>query len=571
MKQAILLIWAVLTLGILLSSCSASTEESPPADGDSDSDGDQIEDLDGDEDGDGDGEGGSEDEIEDKEEEVEGEQVQIPPLHLPFTFERSDDGEPIPATELTAFSERLAALLKDIRWFDYILRHSHGVDASTGKPAYVQWWGDVDAIKEGDTVTFQHRWSEEHGGHNVGTSFYKILASAVAASLLSNDPTINQLVSLACGGVAASMKGMVFDENDPLPYLMTRNVITFNHAYTTHDGRKKAVEYDNWYHSYSRWNCERFEYPNNPYWGSVWVTNVRSKDDVGGLMRNTAMIEMAARRSKDAGVREACGETLELLHGFAGDIVDHGYYIRTKDENGEPFIFSNREKPEGIRISKDLDNFVTFDPVMADSECNAKRASDWIGKANGTLTDCGNGAETDFEWISLFNNYPNVNFYRNYHMANAYQSLLHGDLESARLLLEGMVQRFEGHMDPDLEGISVDPDRWHVDLAPHLLRAAAQGYPLTSREIRMIHKYTERAMDFYETWEYWDLWSEDVPDGTYGTKPPNNDGGEGADRLYWMRIEDMSAMIEYCWSPYKNPDGRQPVDCSIMGDPEKWL
>ena len=492
-------------------------------------------------------------------------------IQLPFKLDRPDNGDPIPPSELSDFSERLAGLLKKFSWFDYILRNSHGVDASTGKPPYAQWWSDVDAIKEGDTVTFMHRDLPEHGGHNIGTNQYKILASSIAASLLSNDPTINQLTALYCAGVSATMKGMVHDENDPIPHLMARNVIAFNHSYTTHEGRKKVVNYEQWYHPYSRWNCERFEYTDNPYWGTMWVTNVRSKDDVGGLLRNTAMIEHAANLSLDEGVRQACGETLELLRGFCSDIVDSDYYIRTKDDNGEPFIFSLKEKPEGMRISTDLDNYITFDSLIPDSECNAKRANDWIGKRDGSLTDCGNGSQTDYEKISLYNNYPNANFYRSYHMANAYQSLLHGDNESAKLLLQGMVERFEEHMDYDLEDIPVSPDRWHMDLASALIRAAAQGYPLTSREIRLIHKYYERAMDFHKEWPYWNLWDESVPDGTHAIKPPDNDGSQGDERQYWIRIEDMSALIEYCWSPYKNPDGRSPVDCEIMGNPAKWL
>ena len=490
--------------------------------------------------------------------------AQTPPVGLPFEFLRPDDGEPLSKQELTEFSEDLGHFLHEKDYFGFLLRSSHGVDASTGKPSYAIWCSDVEAVKQGDVVTFRHKVLDQGGGHNIITSHSAILATAIAAALSQEDPEATELATLYCQGITATMKGMVHDADDPIEHIMARNIVTFNHQYTTRDGGKKAVDYSGWYSPYSRWNCQRFQYLDNPFWGSVWVTNVRSKDDVGNLLRAAALIQIAAEQATDEGLVSACGETLTYLQDFTADIVDNGYFIRTKDDQGVPFIFSQWEKPEGMRQSDDLDNFVTFDPLFPDAECNEKRACDWIGKGDGTLHDCGDGGANIWERVSLENNYPNINFFRAYHLANLYQSLLHEDFDSAKQLLAGLVTRFEEDMTYDFSHISVPPDRWHADLAFALVRAASQGYPLTSKEVRLIHKYTRRALERLADWPRWDLWSAEIEDGTYDYKPPRSASLEDGTKEYWTGIEELGALIEYCWSPWKNPAGQPPVDCEAM-------
>ena len=136
------------------------------------------------------------------------------PRSLPFVFER-DLGveEPVPPGDTRAFTLRLAAFLKETRYFDYLLRTSHGVAESTGKKPYALWWTEVDAVKEGDLVRFVHQDLTEHdgGGHNMLTANTRILGPAVAAALLSEDPGVERLVTRLCQGVSSMMLGMQYD------------------------------------------------------------------------------------------------------------------------------------------------------------------------------------------------------------------------------------------------------------------------------------------------------------------------------------------------------------------------
>ncbi len=360
------------------------------------------------------------------------------------------------------------------------------------------------------------------------------------------------------------MLGMVRDDDDPVRHLMARNVVAFNHRYITHDGREKAVDYSHWYAPYSRWNCQRFEYPHNPYWGSVWVTNVRSKDDIGYLFRTLGLMEMAIQQSEFQELVDACGEAQSLLRKFAEDIVQEGYFIRTKDHQGTPFIFSQWEKPEGVRQSDDLDNFVTFDPLFPEAECNNKQASHWIAFGRSDDLDCGDGGPNLWERISLENNYPNIGFFRAYHLAHLYQALLNQDHQRGAQLLAGFVRRMEEDMDYDTTHVPVPGDRWHADLAAALVAAAAQGYPLTSHEVRLIHRYYRRTWERLADWPYWDLWAPELPDGVYPYSPPRWARDEAEEVEYWVDIADLGSLIEYCWSPWKNPHGHAPVHCDAL-------
>jgi len=484
---------------------------------------------------------------------------------LPFEFVRNDKSDPIESQALEQFSSRYGQFLTQVGYFSYLLRSSHGVAASTGFPDYAVWWSDVDAVKNGDVVSFVHKELQDAGGHNILVPTAKILGTALAASLAYEIPEATALAASYCKGVSAMMKGMVRDAEDPIEHLMARNIIAFNHDYVTHDGKKKTIDYSNWFYDYTRWNCQRFKYANNPYWGEVWVTNVRSKDDVGYLFRSVGIMKHAVAESKSAEIRDSCSETLELLQKFAADIVENDYYIRTKDAQAQPFIYSKWPKPDGIRESQDLDNFVTFDPLFPEAECNNKQAANFIGYGKAGEHQCGDGGPNLWERVSLENNYPNIGFFRAFHLAHLFEALLAGDWELAQRLLEGNVRRMSEDMTYDWSKLAISGDRWHADMAPALVRAAAQGYPLSGDEVRLIHKYFQRSMDELKQWQYWDLWNDEVADGTYDYLPPRSKTGQSGDAEYWVSVTEVGLLLEYCWSPWKNPAGQAPVDCGALG------
>ena len=84
--------------------------------------------------------------------------------------------------------------------------------------------------------------------------------------------------------------------------------------------------------------------------------------------------------------------------------------------------------------------------------------------------------------------------------------------------------------------------------------------------MRLIHKYHDGAVTRYSDFPNWDLWDPSVPDGTYSFRDGFHPKSEGDA----VRCEEMAFLMEYCWSPFKNPAGRQVVDCDIVNDPARW-
>ncbi|MDP8256455.1 MAG: hypothetical protein P9M14_11965 [Candidatus Alcyoniella australis] len=503
-----------------------------------------------------------EDEIDD--DDLDDDDEPYPP-GLPFSFIRQDDSEPIPAQQLIAFSELLRDFYEQSSYADWLLRMSHGVDSSTGMRDYRLWWGEVYAEKHGDTVSIIHKYSEEHGGHNILKSNSLLLSSAIGWYLASGDPLLGELTQQFCAGISSTMLGMVHDESDPLQHLMARNVAAFNHGYTTHDGRKKYVDYSNWFHPYDRWNCSRFRYTDNPYWGEVWVTNTRSKDGLGYLFKTAVSIDHAAQHAADPQVRQTCGETRDLLRLFARDIVDNAYLIRSKDSQGNAYRPGIDPEPEEARIG-DIVSFTAWDWLVPDAECNAKCASALLAYGDPLNNDCDSlDGPGIYELGAIINNPPNAHIMRSLHIANIALALHSGHNDLALKGLDGLEKRFERDMTLDLSLIDVEPDNYFRDIAVNLLQSATAGYYLTNDEVRLIQAYAFRSITQYQDFENWDPWDDSVPeDQQLEVFPPTSRRLEDQTVEAWFHTYVLGLFMDYCWGLYRNPDSPLIVDCSVL-------
>ncbi len=540
-----LLLFSLLFALLLFTACSSSdsddnpdgdqppADEDQPADGDADlSDGDEN----GDEDAATDGDAVSCDPDFDPYENL--------PDALPFAFTRADEGDALTDAEITAFTEKITGFWKEIDLFTWLVRVSHGMHASTGMPDYMVYWHDVDVRKENGEVTFFH--STRGGAHNIFIPTPKYLAQAIAGYLLSGDETMGYIVEQYSKGIAAACKGMVYDENDPLEYLMARNIVTHDHQYEVDGGRVKNVIASTWYSEYESWNTSRIHYPNNPYWGDIYVTNMRSKDDVPHIYRTAPWLLYVVKYGQDASVVNAAEEALEYIHGFTKDIVDSGYHIRTKDKNGDAYI-----------PTEDLASFVDFEFLDKNAECNAKLSSAILGTWCPQENDCETGDGGRYETGATANHYYNYAIIDNFHLAAVALLLVNHRDEAAYKLLEGLDQRLAKY---NAKG---DTDEgWLGDLAVLSLQSAIAGLPLTSKEAREIHTRYGQAVDEYLQFDRWDVWDESVADGEFRYDPNRAASG--------IRMEEIAFPLEYCWSPFRNEANTRLIDCDVVADPDRW-
>jgi hypothetical protein len=490
----------------------------------------------------------------------EFEDVAFPPRKLAFQFTRPEVGDPIPSEDVTAFTKRVAATLKDVGYFRWLLRTSTGVDKTTGTDDYLAWHNDLYAVKEGDTVTFNHTGGE----HNMWINSSKVLASVLTAYLHTGDWETAKLTEQYCKGLTASIKGFVWGEDDPAPWLMARAIFPMDHEFTLDDenwkddGRKKGSVFTPAYREEYNWNAESFAWPENPTWGSIWITNMRSKDDVRAISLVTTFLFYAAEDSPDAWVKDACAETLEAMINFHKDIVDEDYFIRTKDQNGVAYRLPCDDQ-------KDLGSYSCFSELDPRNECCARLSADMIAYGERRTNDCGTCMGSVFDQFAAARHFYNIPIIWDYHMAGLGTSLVRRQHVDAYWTLVGLAERIDSYMHPVPGEAGTEDARWPSHMAYLLVEAASVGLPLTAFEARHVQKHWEQAVVELGAWDRWDLWDESIPDGTYS----RSDFRPGTSNEA-VPVQYFSILFQYCMSPFKNPAGASFVDCDVLKDPATW-
>jgi len=475
------------------------------------------------------------------------------PDELPFEFTRPAAGTPLTPTEITEFTRKITGLWKDIDYMGWLQWTGHGMHSSTGYQPYKIFWQDTRAIKTGDTVEFEHY----GGADNVMIRTPKVLMNTAALYLADGDEQAKYLTIQFANSITALVDGFLRTEDDPEPYIMGRGIFTHEHSYVE-DGRNISIDYSPMRNRVYSWNAHTIPNEDNPVYGSIWLRTMRSKDDVPHIYRAVPMLMRLIEDAPDADVREAAATALDRLQGFAKDVVDSGYYIRTKDEWGNTFIPLNDDG-----TVKDLCSFVLYDVLAPNSECNAQLISALVGYDDPLRIDCGNGIGRLYETISTTTHYFNWAIIRYFHAAAITNALMAGQNDVALELMNGLATRVNEIMH-DEQG-PLEHAEWWADAAAYLVAAASGGLPLTDEEAQKVVEIYSFSVDHFAPWEYWDLWDESVPDGTYDYQP-SRDGATGTA----VRPEELAFILEYCWSPFRNPATAEFVDCDIVLDPTQW-
>jgi hypothetical protein len=486
---------------------------------------------------------------------------------MPWEVTREDEGEPLTPQEITAFTKKITGFWKDSGYFDWVWWTSHGLSATydTSMPDYKLWWQDTQASKLGNTITFSHT----GGADNLTLRTCKVLNNAIAGYILSGDEMFRRIIISYSKGLVALSQGMEYGANDPVKYLQARAIFTHNHSYELEGGRMVTVDYDPVKQDIvESWNAHTIPNDSNPYYGEIWMRTMRSKDDVPHMFRTVPLLMDLAENAEDAEVAEWAGKALEYLVGFSKDIVDQGYQIRTKNIDGEAFI----PMEDNGRV-KDLASFVSFEAVFENAECNPQLTSSLIAYEDPQDVDCGTGEfRNEYEIIATARHYFNYAIVRYFHMSAISMSIVRGYNEVAEQLLAGLFDRADYWMTDEED--KLDHREWDADVASQLLASATVGLPLKSSEARLIMEMYSGSADHYVTWDKWDPWADTVPDGAFDYKPDRNGyvtpgDSESGERTY-VRPTEIPYLLEYCYSPYRNPNGAELIDCDVIADPSRW-
>lgn len=493
------------------------------------------------------------------------EDVEVVTPLFPFEVERIPEGQALSSEEIGQFTASISGFFKSTGYFEWLLHNSHGLHKSYNPdmPDYSLFWQDTRAYREGAKVRFSHF----GGADNLALRTAKLLENAAALYLMSDDSRFEELIIGYCKGFAALAMGMVWSTEDPVaPYIQARAIFTHDHSFVQDGGRETIIEYGPVKIEKYDWNAHTVPNDLNPYYGQIWVRNMRSKDDVPHMFRMIPVLRALEKEAASKDVRDAASLALEYMVGFADDIVDMGYQIRTK-EDGEVYV---PVKEDGT--INDLASFVLFEPIVPDAECNAKLATALVAGGDNLGVLCGDVDNNLYEQIAVSQHYFNLAIIRYFQLAVLMNAMYLERYDLAEPAMNGVIKRADRHFH-DNEARALYPE-WDADLAAWLLAAATAGMPLTDAEARLVMEQYMASAQHYAKWGYWDLWAEGIPEGEVPMVPgewsdPDPENPD-APLTKYVRIQEMVYVFEYCQSGFRHPDSSRVLNCEVLAEPGLW-
>jgi hypothetical protein len=457
------------------------------------------------------------------------------PRSLPFDYTRPDVGTPLTPAELAAATTQYLEILAATAWFDTIAQRAHGVPQ--GDPAhrywYATWWSGVTVARAAGKVTFTHG---ADGADNNGLRTAQLLEGACYAQTLWKKPAHELLTRRLLRGATSWFLAM---ETGPGadPFLMARA------AYpapldVTETPLPLHVDYSPARPGNDVPPAVFIHLPDNPSWPDLWVRNLRSKDDIGHLLRALGEIDTCDGHFADPAAQADLTELRRRFEGFSRRVQADGFAIAT--------------------LGKDLQEYVPTDGLahfIKLFECGALLTLEETGHAGAPDVDCGDGNDPVPEGVGALKSSA-MQIVRSFHEAAVLGALVHGKPDVAQAMLAGLGKRLDTVM--DLIDAGTPPTNFNPsDLVAFMIHAANTGVPLTSREVRWLHarlaeahaSYLDpaRAADFA-------LFSPGGADGAYPFEP----GGAGID------FKDLGIVLGLCAAEYRNPTTRAALDCDAV-------
>ncbi len=457
------------------------------------------------------------------------------PRSLPFEYVRPDVGAPLTDAEISVATTQYLDILAQTHWFKTTAERVHGWPETDprGRYWYGTWWTGVRALREGGKVTYLH---SPDGADNNGLRTAQLAEGACYAHTLWGSAEIEHLLRRLMRGVASWFFAMERGADD-LSYRMARaaypEAVVSNEMplplYIDYGANRPGNDGATAYYVHL---------PANPSWPDLWVRNMRSKDDIGHLLRALGELDTCDGHFRDARAEDDLVELRRRFQGFSQRTRDNGWVIETLDRDQNVVL-----------PSEGLARFITL------FECGALLTMEMVADRDPIDVDCGDGYDPGVEGIDAIKSSA-MQVARSFHVGAVQQALLHARPDLAQKLQQGVAKRLDTVM--DLIDKGKPPANFGTgDLVAFLLHAAHAGIPLTSREVRFLHgriaeahaSYTSpaRANDFR-------LFAVDAPDGEYSYEP----GGSGID---W---KDLGLVLGLCAAQYRNPNGRVAVDCDSI-------
>lgn len=459
----------------------------------------------------------------------------VPPDAGPWV--RPEVGEPVTAQELAAVTDQYIDLLKAGRWFELLDERAHGwpEDDPEGGYWYGSWWSGVRILKEGGKVRYLH---SADGADNNGMRTAPMLAGLAFAWSLWGDADHLHLARRIARGFNSWILAMQRTSQPDAGALMTRASYPASATWNW-KGREVLIDYSLNRPGEDNGACQYVHLPDNPWWGDLYVKNMRSKDDIGHLLLAVALADGVLSDTGDAGMDADWAQLRDLYGQWSRRVEDDGWRIATLD------------KDLALWFPDDDLAYYMMDINGIDPECDIALATRLMGRGDGGTLDCGNGISIVDDVVSM--KPSNGQQLRSYHEAAIALAKARGKPALVDALLPGLALRIDKILDA-VPGDGSPPFPGNEDMAELMIMAANVGVPLTWREVRFFHDRVREAHATYlatAAQPGLHVFDESTPDGEYGFDPPS--GG--------IAFRYIGAALGACASPFRHPDLKPLLEC----------
>jgi hypothetical protein len=451
-------------------------------------------------------------------------------------YSRPEKGDPVSDTDIKAFTQKYIDVLKYMDYFTVMDDRVHGwPESETGGYWYGTWWSGIDVTKKDGVVTFLHGKS---GADNNGMRVAPMLSATAFAWKLWGKPAHQHLVRKILRGFNAWILAMEIEGNPNPVALMTRAHYPLP-VHSTDGERNLYIDYSLNRPGEDNGACKYVHITDNPYWGDIWVKNMRSKDDIGHMFTELPLMGEMMGWFDDAELRKDYDKMIELYSAWSRQVEADGFRIATYDKNLGVYL---PEDDLAILIS------------MKNLECPIIQAIRFYGKGDPGDWKCGNGI-SELEPAFTFKN-DNAQQFRSFHEADVAAAKFYKRFDIANKLLPGLAERIDTILDAR-EGPTPPVQPGDKDLSELVLMSANVGLPLTWREVRYLHSRIQDAFDSFRNpamLPSYKLFDSATPDGKY-----NYDIEASG-----YHFRHLGSLLGECASPYRNPTSKPYLDCDMI-------
>jgi hypothetical protein len=456
-------------------------------------------------------------------------------------FERADSGQAITDQERTQATDELIGILKDTNYFDFIDSRVHGIPENDPKTSF--WWASmwtgVRAFKKNGKVTYVH---SNDGTDNAGIHTPPYLEGACYGYQLTKDPKLSYLARKLMRGMSAWLLSSAKSADDKSIVLSRAFYPESRNSFE--DGKEIFINYDANRPGINGVPSGYVHIPNNPVFGDIWLKHKRSIDDIGHMIRSIAQVQSCREAFDDEAKKDL--EQMNILYAaWAQDVEAHKYIIPFYNFAGE--VYTDRFG---------LGDYNTFKLFGIDPDCPGKLAIHYLHSNSSGKLKCGRGISLLEKIGNRFLKNDAIEILRSHHVAAVAMAELRNQSEVANKLREGIAKRMTRDMHV-LKNIKLSPLFDRQDIPTFFINANNVGVPMTSEEIRFVYQKLHdaylgmRSPVYFSTYH---LFDSSVPDGEYPFDPPNI--------ALYHRIYGL--MLGSCTSTFRNPNGRQFLDCERL-------